>query len=133
MGEWRPVVGFEGLYEVSDDGAVRKCDGLILAQTVSRSKHITYRQVTLRKGGKHYRKTVHRLVAEAFLQNPDMRKIVNHKDENGENNAVSNLEWCDRSYNARYGSSLEKIRQSLVGNRRRHMSAVNKKVGGSNG
>jgi hypothetical protein len=72
-------------------------------------------------------------VAEAFIPNPHNRPIVNHKDENGENNAVANLEWCDRSYNAKYGSSIEKIRRSLIGNKRRHDSVANKREVGVNG
>ena len=52
---------------------------------------------------------IHRLVALAFLENPDGLEFVNHKDENKANNHVDNLEWCSREYNAQYGTSEQRI------------------------
>lgn len=119
---WRPVVGFEGLYEVSDAGNVRSVDrivtskngmkkslrGQLLKQGLYNSKS-TYRGVTLSKGGKQFKKSVHRLVAEAFIQNPDGMPEINHKDEDKANNTVENLEWCDRQYNNTYGTARFRI------------------------
>lgn len=56
---------------------------------------------------------VHRLVAEAFIDNPNNLAIVNHKDENKQNNIVDNLEWCDSKYNTNYGSAIQKKIQKL--------------------
>jgi DNA-binding XRE family transcriptional regulator len=97
--DWKPVIGYEGIYEVSSLGRVRKvATGLILHQ----SNRGGYRQVGLRKDGTWKTESVHRLVAKAFLPNPDMLPQINHRDEDKANNCVENLEWCDCSYNMRY-------------------------------
>lgn len=93
----KEAIGFEGLYFVSDDGSVynskmRKHTGHVNPVT-------GYRQHQLRKDGKVYMRYSHRLVAEAFLSNPDCLSDVNHKDGNKLNNAVTNLEWMNRSQN----------------------------------
>lgn len=62
-----------------------------------------------RQNRKHF--VVHRLVAEAFIPNPENLPQVNHKDENKENNCVDNLEWCTNEYNARYGTKIERVAQ----------------------
>ena len=72
-----------------------------------------YLQVSLSKNGKVKTYLVHRLVAEAYLPNPEWLPQVNHKDENKENNALPNLEWCDISYNVNYGSRNEKVGKAL--------------------
>lgn len=65
--------------------------------------------------GQRYKKTIHRLVAEAFIPNPNNYPCINHKDENKENNNVSNLEWCTYKYNSNYGTcrkrAIEKIKK----------------------
>lgn len=111
LGEWRPVVGYEGLYEVSSLGEIRSFPNI-------RHKKIKY--LKLRKNIKGYlqiglgsaknRKTIkiHRLVAEAFIPNPDGLPCVNHKDEDKTNNRAENLEWCTYLYNTRYGTGIER-------------------------
>lgn len=59
---------------------------------------------------------IHRLVAQAFLPNPNGYKIINHKDENRSNNFISNLEWCDYKYNLNYGNRNNKLSNSLTNN-----------------
>jgi DNA-binding XRE family transcriptional regulator len=81
--------------------------GLILHQ----SNRGGYKQVGLRKDGKWKSESVHRLVAKAFLPNPDMLPVVNHCDEDKANNCVENLEWCTPSYNVRYNELHLRIRE----------------------
>ena len=71
-----------------------------------------YLQVGLHKGGERKSYKIHRLVAMAYLPNPDNLPCVNHKDENKENNALQNLEWCTYEYNNNYGSRIEKAAKS---------------------
>ena len=63
----------------------------------------------LSKDGKHYGRRVNRLVAEAFIPNPDCLPVVNHKDENKQNNEADNLEWCTVRYNTCYGEGPTKM------------------------
>ena len=65
-----------------------------------------YYSVDLMKNGKRYKFRVHRLVAEAFVANPDNLPMINHKDEDKLNNLASNLEWCDNTYNSQYPNDL---------------------------
>ena len=111
---WHPVVGYEGLYEVSNKGVVRSLDRTInnhpYSGKVLAIKYLKgYAAVHLcdhQHRVKH--KTIHRLVAEAFIPNPDNLPEVNHKDENPKNNCVENLEWCTTLYNIRYGTGIER-------------------------
>ena len=120
---WRPVKGYEGYYEVSDQGRVRSLDRTVRgANAMSDSYPINlkgcilkpgiasrgYRQVILCRDGVKKHCGVHRLVAEAFIPNPDNLPQVNHKDENTSNNIVSNLEWCDTVYNINYGTGIDR-------------------------
>lgn len=119
---WKDVVGYEGLYQVSNLGRVKSIRGrrpsrdnpsnrkdVIMA---SHSGAARYLGVSLRKEGNSRTKTVHRLVAQAFLPNPLGFPCVNHKDENPLNNRVENLEWCTQEYNANHGSANSKRSQS---------------------
>lgn len=67
------------------------------------------------KNGKSKRLLIHRLVAAAFIPNPNNYTEINHKDENPLNNRVNNLEWCDRKYNMNFGALQERKRKSLTG------------------
>lgn len=99
-----PVRGYEGLYEVSNTGKVRSISrgrnsGGVLAQGGRPEGKINYMSVTLSKNGKGKTFSVHRLVAEAFISNPENKRTVNHKDCDPTNNDVSNLEWATYSEN----------------------------------
>lgn len=117
--EWRPVVGYEGLYEVSSFGQVRSVDrvvyqnnhpqrrkSIIKKQTPHKDGHL---MVMLSKEGHNKNCQVHRLVAQAFIPNPDNLPVINHKDEKPNNNCVDNLEWCTIKYNNNYGTVKERI------------------------
>ena len=102
---WKPVIGYEGLYEVSNTGLVKSlnCYNYKHPRIMKLGKRADgYLSVGLSKNNKTKTKTVHRLVAEAFIPNPNNLEMVNHKDENKSNNNVDNLEWCTRSYNQLY-------------------------------
>ena len=112
---WMPVLGFEGLYEVSSFGQVRNKNGKVLKQMIKRTNGTCYKSVDLWKDGKYYKKYIHRLLAEAFIPNPDGLPFVNHKDEDGTNNSIDNLEWCTREYNVNYGTAKERRAKKIRG------------------
>ena len=112
---WKPVRGYEGLYEVSNLGRVKslsRITGSIVRKdrimAIGKGGNNNYQIVQLTIDGNRKTYLIHRLVAEAFIQNPDNLPQVNHKDENPTNNCVDNLEWCTAKYNANFGSRNEK-------------------------
>ena len=110
---WRDVVGYEGLYEVSNLGNVNKLvkyNGAHKPRKLRIDKY-GYKCISLWKKGKSKHFTVHRLVAMAFIPNPNELPCINHKDEDRANNAVENLEWCTVKYNSNYGGRNEKMRK----------------------
>ncbi|MGZ0909046.1 NUMOD4 domain-containing protein [Lacticaseibacillus paracasei] len=116
---WKDIEGFEGLYQVSNMGRVRSLDrkdknGQFRNGRVLADKHNNrgYHMIALCRDGNAKYRLIHRLVAIAFLNNPDSLPEVNHKDENKANNAVSNLEWCTSEYNLNYGTRKYRIAKS---------------------
>lgn len=127
--EWRDIPGFEGRYQASDDGQVRsvarrhECGG----KGTRRINSVVKKPRLLSNGYQyvmiwvyfddewHYKKFyIHRLVALAFLPNPDGKPIVNHKDRNRANNDLSNLEWCNNSENVRHWREDERRKQTVA-------------------
>lgn len=109
---WRDVVGYEGLYQVSNFGRVKSLKNnktkkeKILKPIINSS---LYLQVDLCKNKTIKRFLVHRLVANAFLPNPTNLPCVNHIDECSTNNVVTNIEWCSYKYNDNFGTRNERI------------------------
>lgn len=108
--EWRPVHGYEDLYEVSDKGRVRSMRG---NRNILKPGHCgsLYNYVTLCKDGELKKLYIHRMVAEAFIPNPDCLPQVNHIDENKTNNTAANLEWCTAQYNNTYNDKAIKPKE----------------------
>jgi len=116
MEQWREIKGYEGLYEVSDKGRVRSIDRFIVNKNgkkqyyngkilTNRANYKGYVQVHLCKNNKVKVFLRHRLVAEAFIINPENKKCVNHIDSVRDNNNASNLEWVTHSENRIHGLS----------------------------
>lgn len=134
---WKDVIGYEGLYAVSNLGRVK---------SLPRGKQWPYRQthnnirkpllkngyyaVNLSKNGKVEYFFIHRLVAMAFIPNPHNLPFINHKDESRTNNRVENLEWCTHIYNVNYGTAIERQKRSRAANP--NDALIRKRVGEKN-
>ena len=111
---WKDIKGYEGLYQVSNLGRVKS-----LPKYHTKYEKILHPTANIRDGRmsvllckspkERKRINVHRLVAIAFLENPNNYPEINHKDENPQNNCVSNLEWCTRKYNMNYGTTPQRL------------------------
>ena len=108
--QWRDIEGYEGLYQVSDIGRVRRMPkGKIRVQKAARNGYL---QINLSKDNKVRWAGVHRLVAAAFIPNPDSLPMVNHKDEDKHNNRVDNLEWVTPQQNCLHGTATARQNKS---------------------
>lgn len=134
---WKDIEGYEGLYQVSNEGRVRSIDRIVIQKNFKGNfveahykgkilghffNKMGYKRVALNKNNKNKKFSIHRLVAKAFIPNPHNFPQVNHIDENKLNNTVfvnddgsidikkSNLEWCTAPYNTNYGSRNERLK-----------------------
>lgn len=142
---WKDVVGYEGLYQVSNLGRVRSLDrehevtrngltficpygGKVLTQ---HPRQHGYMCVQLYGRGGHKKRglrtvSVHRIVAEAFIPNPDGLPEVNHKDEDKSNNRADNLEWMSHIDNSHYGTAIERRVRTVMNTPRRTVGQFTK-------
>lgn len=136
---FKDIVGYEGRYKVSNFGNIYSTpkDGKpnkMLKQEIMQSK---YKRVTLSIDGKVKRFSVHRLVAEAFIDNNENKPCVNHIDNNGLNNNVDNLEWCTHSENMIHAQKQGRLfsSQSKGGNKGKlkHIARAKKEIEESKG
>lgn len=110
--KWVAIKGFEGFYEININGEVRSLERNVLhnnrfrkivsKQIETRIDRAGYLTVRLSKDGKSYTKSIHRLIANAFISNPNALPIVNHIDGNKLNNSIDNLEWVIHSENIKH-------------------------------
>lgn len=116
---WKPVTGFEGLYEVSNSGSVKSLRYRNVDGKTGVLKEITlpsgYRYVNLHKDKQTRHYYIHRLVATAFIPNPDSLPEVNHRNEDPGDNSANNLEWCTSQYNKNYGNRSKKMSEAKKG------------------
>ena len=123
MNQWRPVKGYEELYEVSSEGEIKSLEKTrknskgqyiqeekILAQSLTTTG---YKKVELVRDGKRKSLKVHRLVAQAFIPKVEGKPYVNHKDGNPLNNSVDNLEWCTQAENVQHAYDMGLNRNKL--------------------
>ena len=122
---WKDYKDYEGLYQASNFGRMRSLDtyrkdrnGSVKFYKGRILKPVTvgngYLKVNLYKNNKQKTYLVHRIIAETFLPNPDNLPLINHKDEQKDNNIVSNLEWCDAKYNNAYGTRTERCSKPVL-------------------
>ena len=131
MEEWKDIKGYEGAYQISNKGRVKSLerkgikhykDGKDVVYTIKEAilkpnaSKQGYLYVTLCGEEKDECPRINRLVAIAFIPNPNNLPVVNHKDENKANNNVENLEWCDYPYNNNYGDRKEKVKAKMINN-----------------
>ena len=122
---WKPVKDFEKVYMISNFGNIKRLEKIIIRKNPKNKNTLikyTYKEkllslkndkdgykfIILCDNGRRKVSRIHRLVAEAFLDNPNNYPIINHKDENKSNNHIDNLEWCTIKYNTNYKNSILK-------------------------
>lgn len=135
---WKYIEGYEGFYQVSNKGRVKRVstvvrrvqkNGLIIYQPVKEKilkagvRKDNYLTVSLCKDGKSKSFLVHRLVAESFIQNINNFPVINHRDENKQNNDFRNLEWCTSEYNNTYNGIA--LRRQI--NKKKHWKLENER------
>ena len=132
---WKPIMGYEEVYEISNLGRVRSLDrwvktgrgglqfreGKILKPKIDKYGYLT---LGLSKKGKSKWFTIHRLVAIHFISNPDNLPQVNHIDEDKTNNRVDNLEWCDMEYNCNYGTRNKRMKDKQVNDKKKSKPVI---------
>ena len=108
---WKPITDYVGLYEVSNKGRVRNVKTGKILKPINNG--LGYLFVSLYKNRTEKKHYLHRLVAQAFIQNPNKLPEVNHKDEIRTNNNLDNLEWISHRDNSNYGKHNERISKSM--------------------
>ena len=120
--KWKDVLDYEGLYMVSNLGRVkhlpRTSGGGFGSRYIGeyllkpKLEYNGYLRVGLSRNYKMRYVSVHRIVAQSFISNPYNYPVINHKNENKQDNRVENLEWCTSKYNSNYGTSIDRRRKA---------------------
>lgn len=117
--KWLDIKDYEGLYQISNLGKVKSLEKKagfsnrkerILKQHLDKDGYV---KVYLCKNNKVKFLSIHRLIAEAFIPNPNNLPQINHKDENKANNKIENLEWCTCKYNINYGTRTKRQKETI--------------------
>lgn len=119
--KWKSIPGYDDRYAISSCGRLRNSHGLIMKPMVCTNGYLA---ACLWNHNRQKKISIHRLVAEAFVDNPLGFSEVNHKDEDKANNNASNLEWCSHSYNMNYGHVKENISKAKTG---KHLTEEHKR------
>ena len=132
---WKPIKGYEGLYEVSNLGKVRNCrkrkskklfsDGILSEHVNGKEGVAKYISIGLWKNNKPTYRYIHRLVAEAFVPNPENKPYVNHIDGNPKNNRSDNLEWCTHKENMQHAKELGLFKSPNIAQSIKNLEKVN--------
>lgn len=104
---WKDVIGYEGIYQVSNLGRIKRISKNHLCNIKYQGEYYLkpldngkgYLRMKLSNNGSSKRVMLHRIIAEAFINNPENKKVINHINGNKKDNRIENLEWCTQSYN----------------------------------
>ena len=112
---WKDIEGYENKYQISNLGRVKALDyrRTKKEKILDSRNNKGYKAIALWNNSKRKVFLIHRLVANAFIPNPNKFPQINHKDENKLNNCVDNLEWCTQFYNNIYGTRLQRVSKTL--------------------
>lgn len=125
---WNDIIGYEGLYKVSNLGFIKSLSRSVTGRDFKVKKYNNerilkpspysngYLGITLCKNGISKQFILHRIIAIHFIPNPKNFSEINHKDENKTNNCINNLEWCSHKYNANYGTKIKRTIESFKKN-----------------
>lgn len=115
---WKDIPGYKGFYQASNFGRIKRMTAGKTREHILKQFQVgEYMSVGPSINNVKMQRRVHRLVAMAFIPNPNMFPCINHKDENKLNNTVANLEWCDVKYNCNYGTSILRCSESRKNNK----------------